>query len=136
MKHLLIVLGTFFLSDQKENKSFRDLERVNDERREITFIYMKKYVNKLSIDELAGLKKDLIKSLRFPMVLNYLVRFILKKIIPDRHYFSFEFKFLMLSLIYERLGKIDKAIHFCKVYQRYGHSNRIGIQYKKLKSLK
>jgi len=135
MKHIPQVLGNFYKSSQNENKSFQNLQKIDLERKQITFKYMQKYVNRAKDDELIDLLEMFKSILYLPMWLSRIIIRMKSLTIKREHVFSQEFIYLISIIIYEKRGQIDLAIQYCKKYLNHRNSWRIEKKLKQLNSL-
>lgn len=135
MKHIPQVLGNFYKSLKNENKSFQNIKKIDLERKQITFGYMKKYVDRMNEGELNDIISKFKPIIFMPMWLSRILIRIKSLVIKRKHVFSQEFIYLITILIYEKRQEIDLAIRYCKKYLSHRDSWRIQEKYIQLKAL-
>jgi len=134
MKHISQVLGNFYKSPENDNKSFQNILRIDLERKQITFKYMQKYVDRMKDEELIELIRMFRTIIFMPMWLSRIFIRIKSLTIKRKHVFSQEFIYLISIIIYEKKQKIDLAIRYCKKHLNHRHSWRIEKKYQQLKN--
>lgn len=138
MKHIPQVLGNFYKSPKSENKSFQNIQRIDLERKQITFKYMQEYVYSMysmKDKELIDLIRKFRTIIIMPMWLSRIFIRIKSLTVKRKHIFSQEFIYLISIMIYERKQKIDLAMKYCKKYLSHRNSWRIEEKYHQLKAL-
>jgi glycosyltransferase involved in cell wall biosynthesis len=135
MKHIPQVLGNFYMSPKNENKSFQNIQRIDVERKQITFKYLHEYVYRVKDRELTDLIEKFRTIIFLPMWLSRIIIRIKSLTVKRKHIFSQEFIYLISIIIYERKQKIDLAIRYCKKYLSHRNSWRIEEKYHQLKAL-
>lgn len=135
MKHIPQVLGNFYKSLENENKSFQNIERIDLERKQITFRYIQKYIDQMKEKELLEIINKFRPIVFMPMLLSRIIIRIKSLVIKRKHVFSQEFIYLITILIYEKRQKIDLAIRYCNKYLSHRDSWRIEEKYHQLKTL-
>lgn len=126
--HLKVALGSFYKSTHKTNKEYENPLRNSSEVEQITKKYIRSYVNSISIEEAERELNQFKLKLIIPIKFFLLIRYFIKKLFPLYPPFIFhsvEFTFYFSSILYEKIGRLDKAIKVCKKYLRYNYSPRI-----------
>lgn len=135
MKHLPVVLGAFYLDPLKNNLSHRNIDLVEEERKYITFLYMRRYLENLTKKKLSVLLKRFLFFTRIPITLFLLIVRVESLIFKKKHVFYLEFTYLFTSLIFEYLQQYDNAINCCKKFLRKRKSVRIEQELNRLKTI-
>lgn len=110
------VLGTFYKS-KKTNKSFENMERNRDELRRLKQIYIPKYINGLTDDELRDILKKFELYVKMPIWMYLAYHKYKAWLNPYKTFFSLEFNYYFVASILKKLGETEKAKRYCEKYK-------------------
>jgi glycosyltransferase involved in cell wall biosynthesis len=125
IKYLPEALGLFYVAPDKSNKSLQDQTFLEKERTDMTEKYIIDYVNKLTDEQLHGLKKSFKKLVGLPIPVLRGRNIIRKYVFPSQHPFTHEFVHFVYALIQEKLGKRKEAVYYCKKLLKWKNSERV-----------
>lgn len=125
LKHLDIVLGTFYKSPEKTNKEYQNPTKTQNEGFSITFYHTQKYINDLSNTDLNKLFWKNIFFALIPFLLYRILNKIRTSLFPKTHFQYPEYTYLLIILIYRKLKDYKKVNYFAKKYLKHTSSKRI-----------
>ncbi|MBN1216377.1 MAG: glycosyltransferase [Candidatus Lokiarchaeota archaeon] len=129
IKHLNLVLGTFYKSPQRTNKCEQNIELFKNEVLEITSYYTNIYLYRISLSQIKLLEKKFNKYIFYPIFFLKFLKKIEKltydNIYPKNFFHSIEFIYYFLICINLKFSNYKKVKKLCKRYLSYRFSKRI-----------
>jgi len=124
MKHIPVVLGSFYKAKDKSNKSFQRLDKIQKERESLTTKYIRKYISDLGVSQLNTLYKIFGFYTKLPIPISYLI-LKCKMIYSSNHVFNLEFIYFITSVILERKKDSKEIQRICSQFLKWKYSSRI-----------
>lgn len=134
MLHIPIVLGSFYLSKNKSNKSYQNIGLVKKERDMISYEYMERYLEKLSEDEKITTLNRFSFYTNIPIPLFLVIIKLRLLFFKKRHTYLLEFTYLFYSVVLEQLNRPLEAIKICEKFLLKRKSENISKQLNKMKN--
>lgn len=135
--HISKLLGTFYLSPQRRNKSYNNLKNVIIERQKISEPYIRDYILNCKNDYLIEIINKKLKTYtNLPIPVFYLIKrfrlLINNSLVYNKYFYTIEFAYFFSILTFLKLGHKNKAIKLSKKILKYSYSERIDIEKRKL----
>ncbi|MBS4036033.1 MAG: glycosyltransferase [Ignavibacterium sp.] len=125
LRHLDMVLGTFYKSPQKMNKEYQNMEETEKEGFSISFHHLQKHLNSLRDKELKRILKSNILQVLIPFISYRIVNKMRSIFFHKKHFQYPEFTYLIVILIFRKFKKYNKVKYFSNKYLKQYHSRRI-----------
>lgn len=125
LRHLDMVLGTFYKSPQKMNKEYQNMEETEKEGFSVSFYHLQKYLNSLTDKELKRILKSNILLVLVPFFWYRIINKLRTIFFPKKHFQYPEFSYLIVVLIFRKFKKYNKVKYFSNKYLKQYNSRRI-----------
>jgi len=137
MHHIPDLLGTFYLSPGKKNKSHNNLDAVIKERQKISEPYIRNYIYRMENDFLQKIISDEFNEyIKIPIPLFYIWKrsnlFLNPDLVYNKYYYTIEFAYFFSILTFIKLGYKNHALKLANRFLRYSNSDRIYSERSKL----
>ena len=116
LKHISKVLGSYYLSDAKQNKEYQNTEITFEETYNIRNKYTDQFISNLSLKELTFKKKYYDRWSNASTLLFYFWKLIIKILAPNKRLETREFVAFLSAKINYYTGDYNKAIINCKKF--------------------
>ena len=125
IKHLDLVLGTFYKSPERTNKEYQNIKRTYFEGFSNTFYHTQKFVNSLNEVETKKLFNENIFFVRMPLLWYKVYNRTRLLLFPSIHFQYPEYSFLIIVLIYKKWNDAENVKKYANKFLKWGVSVRI-----------
>jgi glycosyltransferase involved in cell wall biosynthesis len=125
LKHINLVLGTFYKSTQKTNKEYQNPLNTHNEVSSITFYHTQKYLNSLNSKQLKKLLNSNKLLVSMPLLFYRILNKLKCNLFPKLHFQYPEFTYLLTVLINRKLGNYEKVLYYSNKFLKSFPSKRI-----------
>jgi len=125
LKHLELVLGTFYKSPDRTNKEYQNVKKTYFEGFSNTFYHTQKFVNSLSQVETKKFFNKNIFFVSMPLLWYKVYNKTRLSLFPNAHFQYPEYSFLLIVLIYKKWNDAENVKKYANKFLKWGKSVRI-----------